>query len=326
VITLRIGTRGSQLALWQARAVAARLEAARDVTCEIVTIKTSGDRLAKVPLGEIGGKRVFVKEIEDALVENVVDLAVHSAKDMASVLPEGLAIAAALPRDDPRDALVLPSSRPAPAPQSLEAIGQWLGDVPRIGTSSVRRIAALHQLWPHASFHPLRGNVDTRLRKLDEGHVDAVVLAAAGLKRLGFESRARVLLPPDVCLPAPGQGVIAVEIVGARADVASRLASLNDRRAAAELDAERALVSTLGGGCQLPLGALARHVDEDTLELSAAVSSLDEARTVRAMAFGPASDAESLGVRVAERLLADGAGRILDDARDLQAPVRDLQP
>jgi hydroxymethylbilane synthase len=325
-MTLRIGTRGSQLALWQARAVAARLEAAGDVTCEIVTIKTSGDRLAEAPLGELGGKRVFVKEIEDALVESLVDLAVHSAKDMASVLPEGLAIAAALPRDDPRDALVLPLTRTAPVPQSLEGIGQWLGDAPRVGTSSVRRVAALHQLWPHASFHPLRGNVDTRLRKLDEGQLDAIVLAAAGLRRLGLEHRASVLLPPDVCLPAPGQGVIAVEVAAARADVASRLASLNDRRTAAELDAERALVTTLGGGCQLPLGALARHVDEDTLELSAAVSSLDEARTVRAMAFGPSSDAERLGARVAERLLADGAGRMLDDARELQAPVRDLQP
>jgi hydroxymethylbilane synthase len=185
--TLRIGTRGSQLALYQARTTAALLESRTGSACEIVVIKTSGDRLQEVSLSEIGGKRLFVKEIEDALLAGTVDLAVHSSKDMPALLPDGLEIAAVLPREDPRDAIVLPTSAAA-GDGSLAGVRARVGGTPRIGTSSVRRIAQLARLFPGAQFLPIRGNLDTRLRKLDGGEFDAIVLAAAGLRRLGFDS------------------------------------------------------------------------------------------------------------------------------------------
>src|SRR5687768_863033 len=207
---LRLGTRGSELALFQARTVAALLERHSGASCEIVVIKTSGDRLAEATLSQIGGKRLFVKEIEDALLAGDIDLAVHSSKDMPAVLPDRLDVGAVLPREDARDALVLPAA--AADFRSLDDIGRVLGRAPRIGTSSVRRSAQLTRLFPGASFLPIRGNLDTRLRKLDSGQYDALVLAAAGLRRLGRSARLSTVLPPDVCVPAPGQGIIAVEI------------------------------------------------------------------------------------------------------------------
>ena len=223
---LRLGTRGSQLALWQARTVAARIAGAGGPPCHIDVIKTSGDRLQEAPLSEVGGKRLFVKEIEDALLRRDVDLAVHSSKDMPSVLPAGLSIAAVLPREDPLDAVVLAvkargsglEAREVPAdlrPQtsdlSLESLLSTLGQSPRIGTGSVRRIAQLIRLMPGARFEPIRGNLDTRLRKLDAGEYDALVLAAAGLRRLAFDARISMTLPSDACVPAPGQGIVAME-------------------------------------------------------------------------------------------------------------------
>jgi hydroxymethylbilane synthase len=198
---LRVGTRGSQLALFQARAVAALLEARAGVACEIVVIRTTGDRLAEAPLAQIGGKRLFVKEIEDALVAGEIDLAVHSSKDMSAVLPDGLEVAGVLPREDPRDGVVLPDEAPVP----LDDLVRRLGPTPRIGTSSVRRIAQLTQILPGAQFLPVRGNLDTRLRKLEAGGFDALVLAAAGLRRLQYGARISTALPPDVCVPAPGR-------------------------------------------------------------------------------------------------------------------------
>ncbi|MPY88329.1 MAG: hydroxymethylbilane synthase [Luteitalea sp.] len=321
---LRIGTRGSQLARWQARAVAAQLEATASARCELVTIRTSGDRLAEATLGEVGGKRLFVKELEDALLAGTIDLAVHSAKDMSATLPDELALGAVLPREDPRDALVLPQARGATAPDAhLQTL---LGARPRIGTSSVRRVAQLHRAFPDAMFGAIRGNVDTRLRKLDEGQFDAIVLAAAGLRRLGFDDRISALISPDVCLPAPGQGIIAIQTLASRNDLRECLTLLNDADAWAALEAEHALVAALGGGCQIPLGALAHFVDHETLELSAVVTSLDEEHEVRAVGFGRREEAANLGGRVADQLLAGGAGTILDGLRDLQAPVKDLQP
>ncbi|MGH9163180.1 MAG: hydroxymethylbilane synthase [Vicinamibacteraceae bacterium] len=321
---LRIGTRGSQLALWQARAVAAQLEATAHARCELVTIRTGGDRLADAALGEVGGKRLFVKELEDALLSGTIDLAVHSAKDMSATLPDGLVLAAVLPRDDPRDALILPAARtPPPADAPL---GTLLGSTPRIGTSSVRRVAQLHRVFPQATFGPIRGNVDTRLRKLDAGQFDAIVLAAAGLRRLGFDARISALIPSDVSVPAPGQGTIAVQAVASRDDLRALVAGINDADAWVTLEAEHALVAALGGGCQIPLGALASIVDGETLELSAVVTSLDDEHEVRAVAFGGRHDAAALGERVAQELRDGGAGAILDGVRDLQAPVKGLQP
>ena len=208
--TWRIGTRGSALALWQANTVKARLEALGVAPCEIVVIKTDGDRLQDAPLSDIGGKRLFVKEIEDALLDGEIDLAVHSAKDMAVALPAGLHIAGVLPRADARDAVVLPETRGL-VDASLTQLLEALGGRPRIGTSSVRRIAQLHRQLPGAEFLPVRGNVDTRLRKLDAGEYDALVLAAAGLHRLERGARISGCLPVDACIPAPGQGIVAVE-------------------------------------------------------------------------------------------------------------------
>ena len=211
---LRLGTRGSPLALWQANAVATRIAAAGGPPCRIVIIKTAGDRLQDAPLSAIGGKRLFVKEIEDALLRKDIDLAVHSSKDMPAVLPDGLTIAGVLPREDPLDAIVLPAlaSGVGPRPSTVDDLVALLGQSPSFGTGSVRRIAQLTRLFPDARFAPIRGNLDTRLRKLDEGAHDAIVLAAAGLRRLGFASRIAMTVPAAACVPAPGQGIVAIEI------------------------------------------------------------------------------------------------------------------
>src|SRR3954452_5246983 len=235
---LRIGTRGSHLALWQARTVAALIEQ-RGHDVELMVIKTSGDRLQEAPLAEVGGKRLFVKEIEDALLTNEIDLAVHSAKDMPAVLPEGLEVAAVLPREDPRDALVLPGGTQA---VDLAAAVARMGDSPTIGTSSVRRIAQLAMLLPRARFVPMRGNVDTRLRKLDAGGFDALVLAAAGLKRLGLGRRISAAIPLAACVPAPGQGIVAIEIRADDRETRQAVAALDDPLASAALVAERTVV------------------------------------------------------------------------------------
>ena len=311
---LRLGTRGSQLALWQARAVAARLAESAGPSCRIVVIRTSGDQLQDVRLSEVGGKGLFVKEIEDALLRNEIDLAVHSSKDMPTLLPEGLTIAAVLPREDPRDAVVLPV-RANGAIVSLEDLLLHLGQSPRVGTGSVRRVSQITRLMPGANFLAIRGNLDTRLRKLDGGEYDALVLAAAGLRRLGFASRISLALPASACVPAPGQGIVAIEIRADDDKVRRAVARIDDPAAAAALQAERALVAALGGGCQTPIGALASSVDGDDLELVAAVVSLDGSRAVRAQARGPRRDAVALGARVGAQLLADGADQILLDAR-----------
>ena len=314
--TLRIGTRGSQLALYQANTTAALLRERTGTPIEIVVIRTSGDRLADASLSEIGGKRLFVKEIEDALLAGSVNLAVHSSKDMPAVLPDGLDIAAVLPREDPRDAIVLPAGA-LPGPATRDAVRARLGTSPRIGTSSVRRIAQLTRLFPGASFLPIRGNLDTRLRKLDGGDFDAIVLAAAGLRRLGFEARISEAIGTSDCVPAPGQGIIALEIRSDDARTRALLAALDDTPATQALAAEREVVRALGGGCQMPIGAFAT-VSGGTMTLSAIVASLDGTRVVRGTASGTATDGLRLGATVAGDLLKQGAAAILAEAA--QAP------
>jgi hydroxymethylbilane synthase len=313
---LRIGTRGSQLALWQARTVATRLEA-QGVEVELVIIRTSGDRLQEAPLSEIGGKRLFVKELEDALLRDEIDVAVHSAKDMPAALPDGLAVAATLPREDPRDVLVLPSGSKGGAVADVVA---RLGKNPRVGTSSVRRTAQLTGIVPGAVFAPIRGNVDTRLRKLDQGEYDVLVLASAGMHRLGFRERISASIPPDDCVPAPGQGIIALEIRAG--DQAARDAArpVHDTKAAIALEAERTVVAALGGGCQLPLGALSVIRGQD-LDLQAIVCSPNGARMLRARATGQISDPIALGTQIAKDLESQGAMAILDEVRGVQGPV-----
>ncbi len=315
---LRLGTRGSQLALYQANTVARLIADAGGPPCELVIIKTSGDRLQERPLSEVGGKRLFVKEIEDALLRNEVDLAVHSSKDMPALLPDGLEIAGVLAREDPRDAVVLPVSN-APGTHSLEELAARLGESPSIGTASVRRVALLTRLFPHAKFAPMRGNLDTRLRKLDEGEHDALVLAAAGLRRLGFTSRISFTLPLSACIPAPGQGIIAIEIRTGDERVRAAVAAISDQVAAQALEVERGVVDALGGGCQTPIGALATPVRDDQFELVAAVIALDGSRLLKTVVHGARTDARGLGVRAAQDLLAQGAGEILEDARRVQA-------
>ena len=312
---LRLGTRGSKLALWQAHTVAARIGAGGGPPCHIVVIKTDGDRLQERPLSEIGGKGLFVKELEDALLGGEIDLAVHSSKDMSALLPEGLTIAGVLPRENPLDAVVLPSVARGPGlGASLDELVAALGPSPSIGTGSVRRIAQLMRVFPGARFTGIRGNLDTRLRKLDEGAHDALVLAAAGLNRLGFGSRISLAIPASACVPAPGQGIVAIEIRGGDARVRDAVARVNDAAAGDALSAERALLVTLGGGCQTPIGALASVVDGDQLEMIAIVAALDGSRVIRGQARAARGDAVGLGARIGAQLLAEGADAILAEA------------
>jgi hydroxymethylbilane synthase len=323
---LRLGTRGSQLARWQADAVAARLQEAGGPACRLVVIRTTGDRLQEAPLSEVGGKRLFVKEIEDALLKNEIDIAVHSSKDMPVLLPDGLAIGAVLAREDPFDALVMPLNARLASDAPFEGVLRVLGSTPMLGTSSVRRVAQLTRLLPDARFVPIRGNLDTRLRKLDEGQYDAIVLAAAGLRRLGMAGRISARLPASACVPAPGQGIVAVEIRETDKRAADAVHLIDDSLAHAALDAERAVVQALGGGCQTPVGALALPAPEGSLELTAVVVSLDGSRALYATGRGKREDAASLGGRVGAQLLADGAGAILADAQRVDSAAKGTQP
>jgi hydroxymethylbilane synthase len=298
---LRIGTRGSALALWQARAVAAGIERLGG-RADLVTISTRGDRRQDVPLANIGGKGVFVREIHDALLGGGIDVAVHSAKDMPAVSPEGLTIAAVLPREDPRDALIARST--APASSALSAPSALLG------TGSPRRIAQLRRLFTAARFEPIRGNVDTRLRKLDAGEVDLLVLACAGLRRLGLSDRITKPLAVAECVPAPGQGLIAVEARRADQQALALLAGLNDAAAGAVLAAEQAVVAELGGGCQLPLGAFA-EIHEGVLTVRAVAASADGATAIEDTVTGDPEQPVETGVRLARSLASRGARELL---------------
>lgn len=293
--SLVIGSRGSQLALWQARHIAAQLETL-GVATRIQIIKTTGDRLQAASLVQAGGKGLFTKEIEDALSEGAIDLAVHSLKDLPTEHPRGLTLAAIPERADPRDALV---GKP------LNALRQSAV----VGTSSSRRRAQLLLLRPDLKLEPVRGNVDTRLRKLAEGQYDAIVLAASGLNRLGLQEHiAQIFEPAELC-PAPGQGALAVQT--RENDVAFRIcAQLNHAPTAAAVRAERSALSALGGGCQLPIAAFA-HIAADRLHLLAAVFAPDGSQTLKTECQGNVADAERIGVEAASTLLSQGARTLL---------------
>jgi len=320
---LRLGTRGSQLAQWQADAVARRIAETGGPPCRIVVIKTTGDRLQDATLAEVGGKRLFVKEIEDALLRGSIDLAVHSSKDMPTRLPDGLIIAGVLPREVPLDAVVLPTRHAAVA--TIDDLVAVLGQSASIGTGSVRRIAQLSRLLPSARFTPIRGNLDTRLRKLDAGDYDALVLAGAGLIRLGFAPRISMMLPVDACVPAPGQGIVAIEVRDDDERTKTIVKRIDDSAAAAALEAERAIVDALGGGCQTPIGALA-SIDGDAIELAAVVVTLDGSRAVRGSMRGTLDEAAAVGRRLGAKLLDEGAGEILADVHRAHAAVEGIQP
>ncbi len=305
---LRIGTRGSALALAQANQVKELLgRGCSGLECELVVIKTSGDALAgqgQAPSGalpEEAIKGLFVKEIEEALLSEKVDLAVHSAKDMEAELPGELSVGAVLKREDPRDALV--SSRPG----GLKGLPAGA----RVGVSSLRRQAQLKRLRRDLEVVPIRGNVDTRLKKLDAGEYDALILAAAGLKRLGLGERISEFLDPAQFLPAPCQGTLAIEIRRDRPSMAEHLRILEDADSRWEWEAERGLLKALGGSCRVPVGGLARVTDGNNLSLEGVVLSPDGLKAIRQSVAGPAKAAERLGLQLASHLRAAGADRLL---------------
>ena len=310
--SFRIGTRGSPLALWQARAVATAIERSKEFSCKLVAIKTTGDRLSETVLSEVGGKITFVKEIEQALLNEEIDLAVHSAKDMPSELPDGLCINAALPREDPRDILALPAHQSKFVADNAEDIFTSLGDDLRVGTGSVRRIAQLTTQFPAARFKEIRGNIDTRLRKLDAGDYDLIVLAAAGLRRLGLAHRISAHLSAEKCVPAPGQGIVAIETRICDEQIATALEPINDQATMAALKAERSLLNTLGGDCHVPIGGIATQ-EGGNLTLRAIVASTDGAHALREQQRAPVSDAVKLGQDVGNVLIKAGADKIISD-------------
>lgn len=298
---VRIATRRSALAMWQAEHVRELLRGCHpELDVELVPIVTRGDRIIDRPLAEIGGKGLFLKELEEALLDGRADLAVHSLKDVPTTLDAGLALGVMLPRANPFDAWVCPSGH---APDSLPPGA-------RVGTSSLRRRCQLLDARPDLDVRDLRGNVDTRLRRLDEGAFDAVVLACAGLERLDLSERITVELRPPQWLPAATQGIIAIEHRAGDERVAERVAPLDDPAARDQARAERALVARLEGSCQVPLAAFA-EVRGDDIRLAAMVGSPDGATVLHAHATGPRAEAEALGVRAAEDLLGQGAGRII---------------
>lgn len=294
---LRIGSRGSQLALWQADYVASRLRE-RGHLVEIEVIHTSGDKLTEIALTQAGSKGIFIKEIEEALAAGAIDLAVHSLKDLPTELAAGFELAAVPAREDARDALI---SRKA-------ASLLQLGPRARVGTSSLRRQAQLKALRPDVVVVPVRGNVDTRLRKVETGEYDAIIVAVAGVKRLGRMDSVRQALPVEVMCPAPGQGALAVEIRQGDAAVGREVKFLEDGEARAATDCERALLRGLGGGCQVPIAAYARR-EGSGLHLLAKVARADGSGMLVEEASG--ADPHALGKSVAEKLLRRGAAEIL---------------
>lgn len=296
-----IATRESALAMWQARHIQARLEQAHPgIVIEIHGMTTEGDRKLDSSLAKIGGKGLFVKELEDALVRGDADIAVHSMKDVPMALLTGHVIGAIPERADPRDAFVSNGWR------NLDELPAGA----RVGTSSLRRESQLRALRPDLSIEPLRGNVPTRLRKLDEGGYDAILLAAAGLKRLGLAARITALLTTTVSLPAPGQGALGIECREERDDLLRLLAPLDHAASALAVRAERAVARALAASCNVPLAAYA-EVSGDLMRLRGFVGSPDGSRTARASVEGPAAGAESHGIALAERLREAGAGDIL---------------
>ena len=308
---LRIGTRGSQLALYQANWVKEKfVQTHPHLKVTLITIKTTGDKIQDAPLAKIGGKGLFVKEIEEALIQERIDLAVHSIKDVPTELPESLHLSAITKREDPRDVFISKD-------------GTQLRDLPqraKIGTSSLRRQAQLLHFRGDFELIPLRGNLDTRLKKLERMNLDGIVLAMAGVKRLGFEARITEVIPIEISLPAIGQGALGIETRKGDKEVEERIHFLNDPESAIAISAERAFLKRLGGGCQVPIAAFARMVDSN-LRIDGLVGTIDGKRLVKHHLEGPAEEAESLGNELAEILLGKGAKEILEEVYQKSAPT-----
>ncbi|MFZ5571642.1 MAG: hydroxymethylbilane synthase [Thermodesulfobacteriota bacterium] len=306
--TIRIGTRGSKLALWQAEWVRARLLAAWPSSMvELLIIKTTGDKILDVPLAKVGGKGLFVKEIEEALLDGRIDLAVHSMKDMPTDLPEGLMIGAVPERENPFDVLITPD-------------GATLAQLPHgavVGTSSLRRAAQLKHVRPDVRIQSLRGNLDTRIQKLRTENLDGIVLAAAGVKRLDYGRHISEYLPPDVMLPAVGQGALCIETRKADSDVMAAIAGLDHPETRTAVMGERAFLRRLEGGCQVPIAAFGR-IEAGRLIMTGMVAGLNGEKMIRARETGPVESAERLGRDLAERLLDKGAGTLLEELKSME--------
>lgn len=305
---LKLGTRGSKLALWQAQAVADRLEECHPgLQVELVIIKTVGDKILDVALSRIGDKGLFTKELEKALLDGTIDLAVHSLKDLPSDLGEGLKLAAVMPRENPGDVLISRS-------------GLSFSDLPAgsvIGTSSLRRTAQLKAIRPDLKVVDIRGNVETRIKKMQEHELDGIILAYAGVKRLGLEHWITQILSYDVMLPATGQGAIAIETRDHDGPIESILESVNDKKTYIEIQAERAFLSRLEGGCQVPIGSLA-ECSGDMVRLQGLVSSLDGSKIIRDSITGTTQDPAQVGLDLADRILAAGAESILSSIKTME--------
>lgn len=298
-----IGTRGSKLALWQAEHIAGRIRARYpEIEVTLKKIVTTGDKILDVPLAKIGGKGLFTKELENAMLSGEIDLAVHSLKDMPTELPEGLMLAAITTRADASDAFVSLRYK------SLDALPQGA----KVGTSSLRRRAQILKYRPDLQTIDLRGNLDTRIKKLENQEMDAIILATAGLKRLGLEQYITQILPIEICLPAVGQGALAIETRQADAEVLSVLEFLNDSETIAAVTAERAYLREVQGGCQVPVGVHG-EVNGDQLLLEATILKIDGTREVRERICGCCSEAEELGIKLAQKMLAAGGKEILDE-------------
>jgi hydroxymethylbilane synthase len=299
---LRIGTRGSLLAKWQAESVRKQLFATAGVEAEIVIIKTTGDKMQKSALTQIGGKGIFIKELEDGLRDRSIDLAVHSVKDIPTEIPPGLSFPAVCRRDDIRDCLISTNG----------ADLTHLRRHARVGTSSLRRQAQLLRLRPDLDIRELRGNVDTRLRKVGDGEYEAIVLAKAGLDRLGWSDRISEIFPPDMFMPAVGQGAIAVETRLDDNESGVLLEKLDDAETRACIIAERSLLSALQGGCQVPIGAWAR-IERGEMVLEASVTSVDGLQHVKQRLTGTSDEAAQMGAKMAQMLIESGAQTILEE-------------
>jgi len=301
-MVLRIGTRRSKLALGQSEWVKKRIEGRHPhAQVQLVRIKTTGDKILDSPLAKIGGKGLFVKEIEEALLNERVDLAVHSMKDVPATLPEGLILASFPEREDPHDAFV---SIDYP---NLDQLPQGA----RVGTGSLRRAAQLLHIRPDLELLPLRGNVDTRLRKLEAGEFQGIILAAAGMRRLGIEDRISQVLPTEQILPAIGQGALGLEVRRDDEETIGLINFLNDKETQVTVEAERAFLKELEGGCQVPIAAFSR-LSGGRLELEGMVAELDGSKIIRDRITGARNEAEDMGIRLARRLLASGADEVLE--------------
>ena len=312
---LRIGTRGSQLALFQANWVKGKLiEAHPDLQVTLIKIKTTGDKIQDAPLAKIGGEGLFVKEIEEALIQKRIDLAVHSIKDVPTEFPKGLHLPVITKREDPRDVLISKD-------------GKTLKDLPggaKIGTSSLRRQAQLLHFRNDLELIPLRGNLDTRLKKLKTMNLDGIVLALAGVRRLGLESRITEIIPTEISLPAIGQGALGIETRMDDNEVQEKVHFLNDEDSWIAVSAERVFLKKLGGGCQVPIAAFA-CIFSSLLRIDGLVGTIDGKRLIRHHVKGPIEKAESLGIELAEILLAKGAKEILDEIYQRSAPTISIQ-